>query len=115
MDRVLREERQYILNIVKKIKAAKCNVLLIQKSILRDALSDLAIHFLNKLKIMVVSDIEREEVEFISKTLGCRPIASLDHFTDSNLVDVESVEEMNCGAGKIVKLNGLPQQKQQTV
>lgn len=35
MDRVLREERQYILNITKKIKAAGCNVLLIQKSILR--------------------------------------------------------------------------------
>lgn len=35
MDRVLREERQYILNIVKQIKKAGCNVLLIQKSILR--------------------------------------------------------------------------------
>ncbi len=35
MDRVLKEERQYILNIVKQIKKANCNVLLIQKSILR--------------------------------------------------------------------------------
>lgn len=35
MDRVLKEERQYILNIVKQIKKAGCNVLLIQKSILR--------------------------------------------------------------------------------
>lgn len=35
MDRVLREERAYILNIVKQIKKAGCNVLLIQKSILR--------------------------------------------------------------------------------
>ena len=35
MDRVLREERQYILDIVKKIKKSGCNVLLIQKSILR--------------------------------------------------------------------------------
>lgn len=35
MDRVLKEERNYILNIVKKIKASGCNVLLIQKSILR--------------------------------------------------------------------------------
>lgn len=37
MDRILREERQYILNITKKIKAAGCNVLLVQKSILRYA------------------------------------------------------------------------------
>jgi len=35
MDRVLRDERQYILNIVKQVKKAGCNVLLIQKSILR--------------------------------------------------------------------------------
>merc|ERR1712179_590146 len=77
MDRVLREERQYILNITKKIKAAGCNVLLIQKSILRDAVSDLALHLLAKQKIMVVKDIEREDIEFVCKTLGCRPISSL--------------------------------------
>lgn len=35
MDRVLREERAYILNMVKQIKKAGCNMLLIQKSILR--------------------------------------------------------------------------------
>ena len=35
MDRILREERNYILRLVKQIKATGCNVLLIQKSILR--------------------------------------------------------------------------------
>merc|ERR1719334_582368 len=85
MDRVLREERAYILNIVKQVKKAGCNVLLIQKSILRDGLSDLAVHFFDKMKIMVVKDIEREDVDFLCKTIGCRPIASLDHFTAENL------------------------------
>lgn len=46
MDRVYKEERNYILNIVKKIKASGCNVLLIQKSILRDATTELALHYL---------------------------------------------------------------------
>lgn len=41
MDRVLKEERNYILNIVKQIKKAGCNVLLIQKSILRWAVTSL--------------------------------------------------------------------------
>jgi len=107
MDRVLREERAYILNIVKQIKKAGCNVLLIQKSILRDALSDLATHFFDKMKIMVVKDIEREDVDFICKTLGCRPIASLDHFTAENLVSAELVEEFQAGAGKAVKVTGM--------
>ena len=67
MDRILREEKQYILEICKKIKKAGCNVLLIQKSILRDAVNDLALHFLAKMKILVVRDIEREDIEFISR------------------------------------------------
>merc|ERR1719245_461865 len=107
MDRVLREERAYILNIVKQIKKAGCNVLLVQKSILRDALSDLATHFFDKMKIMVVKDIEREDVEFLCKTLGCRPIASLDHFTAENLVSAELVEEVQTGSSKCVKITGM--------
>merc|ERR1719153_154256 len=107
MDRVLREERAYILNIVKQIKKAGCNVLLIQKSILRDALSDLATHFFDKMKIMVVKDIEREDVEFLCKTIGCRPIASLDHFTVENMVSADLVEEMQTGSAKCVKITGM--------
>ncbi|CAH0406999.1 unnamed protein product [Chilo suppressalis] len=109
MDRVLKEERQYILNIVKQIKKAGCNVLLVQKSILRDSLSDLAIHFLDKIKTMVIKDIEREDIEFVCKTLGCRPIASLDHFTAENLVNVDLVEEINEPGGKYIKMSGCGQ------
>ena len=67
MDRILKEERAYILNIVKQIKKAGCNVLLVQKSILRESLSDLAIHFLDKIKVMVINNIEREDIEFVCK------------------------------------------------
>ncbi|KYK53942.1 hypothetical protein DCS_08282 [Drechmeria coniospora] len=42
MDKIVKEERLYLLNMAKKIKKAKCNVLLIQKSILRDAVNDLS-------------------------------------------------------------------------
>jgi T-complex protein 1 subunit delta len=67
MDKILKEERTYLLNMVKKIQKAKCNVLFIQKSILRDAVNDLSLHFLSKLKILVIKDIERDEIEFICK------------------------------------------------
>ncbi|XP_014255955.1 T-complex protein 1 subunit delta [Cimex lectularius] len=107
MDRILREERTYILNITKQIKKAGCNLLLVQKSILRDALSDLAIHFFDKLKIMVVKDIEREDIDFICKTLGCRPIASVDHFTPENLSSAELVEEIQTGCSRFVKVTGI--------
>jgi len=67
MDKILKEERKYIIDLVKKIVVSGANVLLIQKSILRDAVNDLSLHFLAKKGIMVVKDIEREDVEFISK------------------------------------------------
>lgn len=78
MDRILREERKYILKLCKKIKAAGCNVLLVQKSILRDAYNDLSLHFLAKMKILVITDVERKDIEFISKTTGCKPVAHID-------------------------------------
>jgi T-complex protein 1 subunit delta len=106
MDRILKEEKQYILNICKAIKKAGCNVLLIQKSILRDAISDLALHFLGKLKILVVQNIERDDIEFISRTVGCRPIASLDHFLPEHLGSADLVEEVSVGDSKVVKITG---------
>lgn len=110
MDRVLKEERAYILNIVKQIKKSGCNVLLVQKSILRDAVSDLAMHFLDKIKVMVVKDIEREDIEFVCKTLNCRPIASLDHFLPEHLVNADLVEEVSSGSSKFVKVTGIQNQ-----
>ncbi|EFN62007.1 T-complex protein 1 subunit delta [Camponotus floridanus] len=107
MDRVLKEERAYILNIIKQIKKTGCNVLLVQKSILRDAISDLAIHFLDKIKVMVIKDVEREDIPFVCKTLGCRPIASLDHFVAENLVNAELCEEVQTGNSKFVKITGI--------
>jgi len=105
MDRILREERNYILNIVKQIKKAGCNVLFIQKSILRDALNEMSTHFFSKAKIALVKDIEREDIEFISKALGCRPIASLDHFVAANLATAQLVEELpNI---KVIKVSGI--------
>jgi len=107
MDRVIKEERQYILNIIKQIKKTSCNVLLIQKSILRDAISELAVHYLAKMKILIVKDVEREDVPFIAKTLGCKPIASLDHFQQDMLGSAELVEEISAGTDKIVKITGV--------
>lgn len=83
MDRILREERKYILNLCKKIKATGCNVLLIQKSILRDAYNDLSLHFLAKMKILVITDVERSDIEFISRTVGCKPVAHIDRLESS--------------------------------
>lgn len=111
MDRILKEERKYIVNIVKKIVASGCNVLLIQKSILRDAVNDLALHFLAKKNIIVIKDIEREDVDFICKTIDAIPVPHIDQFTKDKLGSAKLVEECNVGATqKVIKVTGCPDQ-----
>ncbi|EOD09136.1 hypothetical protein EMIHUDRAFT_471033 [Emiliania huxleyi CCMP1516] len=107
-DRILKEERKYILDMCKKVQKSGCNVLLIQKSILRDAVNDLSLHFLAKMKILVVKDIERDDVEFICKTCGCLPIANIDTFHPEKLGRAELVHEVSTGDGKIVRVTGVP-------
>ena len=107
MDRILKDERNYILGLVKKIRATGCNVLLIQKSILRDATNELALHYLAKAKILVVRDIERDEVEFIAKSMGLQPMAHVDHMKPEKLGTAALVEEVQLGAGRIVRVTGI--------
>lgn len=103
----------------------------------RDALSDLALHFLNKMKIMVIKDIEREDIEFICKvkhqhlylwkmsnnqinvalicgfdfffqTIGTKPVAHIDQFTADMLGSAELAEEVSLnGSGKLLKVTIL--------
>ena len=39
------------------------------------------------------------------QTLGCRPIASLDHFVPDHLGSADLVEEVSMGASKVVKVS----------
>lgn len=111
MDRILKEERKYILELVKKISATGCNVLLMQKSILRDAVNELALHFLAKKNIMVIKDIDRDQIDFISKSIQAIPVAHVDQFTSEKLGTAGLVEEVTAGGEKkIVKITGCPNQ-----
>ncbi|KAK3704423.1 T-complex protein 1 subunit delta [Vermiconidia calcicola] len=107
MDKILKEERTYLLNMVKKIKKAKCNVLLIQKSILRDAVNDLSLHFLYKLGILCIKDVERDEIEFVCKSTGCKPIADIDSFTEDKLGSADLVEEVSYLGSRYTKVSGV--------
>lgn len=109
MDRILREERKYILQQCKVIKKSGCNVLLIQKSILRDAYNELSLHFLAKMGVLVVTDIDRGDIDFICRTLGCQPVAHPDQMAEDKLGSAERVADvlMEGGSTKVVKFTGV--------
>jgi len=116
MDRLLKEERKYIAELVKQIAASGANVVFIQKSILRDAVNELSLHFLAKKNIMVVKDIEREDVEFISKTIGAIPVSHIDHLTPEKLGKAALIEEVSLSdESKILKVTGVTNAKTVTI
>ncbi len=56
---------------------------------------------------MVIKDIDRDQVEFISKTINAIPVAHIDHFTKEKLGSADLVEEVMAGGErKIVKITG---------
>ena len=108
MDKVIKEGRAYLLNICKKIKKTGCNVLLIQKSILRDAVDETSLNFLKRLNILAIKDVERDEIEFLSKSLGCKPVADIEAFSEDKLGYADLVEEdSHMGGAKVCKITGL--------
>lgn len=108
MDRILKEEKKYIVKMIKQIVKAGCNVLLIQKSIMRDGINDLALHFLAKKNILVVKDIERDTVDFISRTTGLVPVASIEQFTSEKLGNSKMVVDDR--ACRSVRITGCEEQ-----
>jgi T-complex protein 1 subunit delta len=108
MDRILREERKYLLQQCKLIKKSGANVVLIQKSILRDAYNELSLHFLAKMGILCVTDIERNDVEFICRTLNCTPIAHSSQLAEERLGHADHVGDVSLdGSSVVVKFTGV--------
>lgn len=57
-------------------------------------------HYLQKKKITVVKNIERTDVPFICKTLGCTPVAHIDNLTADKLsTNVEFAENTELSDG----------------
>ena len=74
-------------------------------------MTEMSLHYLAKLKIMVVSEIERDEMDFISKTLGVRPIADIDGFADDKLASAELVEQVDKDGVQYVHVTGIKSSK----
>ncbi|ADM11046.1 T complex protein 1 delta subunit [Encephalitozoon intestinalis ATCC 50506] len=89
MEKIIQDERKYILEMCKKIKKSGCTLLVIQKSILRESLSDLASHFLKQLNILVVNSVDRKDVDYICSTIGIQPVSEIDLLNPGSLVDVD--------------------------
>jgi T-complex protein 1 subunit delta len=93
MDIIMQEQRKNLTKVTKEVAQTGCNVLLIQRSELRDTTDSFVLHLLAKLNIMVVRDVEPKDVELICKTLGCTPAVELDQLTVTSLGEAKLAQE----------------------
>jgi T-complex protein 1 subunit delta len=57
---------------------------------------------------MVVRDVERDDIEFLSRMIGCEPCASLDGFTAEKLGQVGLTTEERLGdSGSIIRMTDM--------
>jgi len=114
MDKVLKEEKEYILGLCRKIKSSGCNVLLVQKSILRESVSPVCLQILSQMKIMIIQDIEKDEISFIANSLGCIPIVDIESFSEEKFGKADIVEEKSFFSEKITEFKGIMRQFSKT-
>jgi T-complex protein 1 subunit delta len=59
--------------------------------------------------ILLVTDIDRPDIDFICRTLGCTPVAHPDQMTPEKLGSAERVADvlMEGGSNKVVKFTGV--------
>lgn len=68
-------------------------------------LSNVSLHCLNEIKVMVVKDTERENVDFICRKTGTKLVDHFDQFTADMLGSTKLVEEASLsGSGKLFKI-----------
>ncbi|CAA6671407.1 unnamed protein product [Spirodela intermedia] len=96
MDRILKEERNYILGSSRRsrLRAAM------------DAVTDLSLHYLAKAKILVIKDVERDDIEFVTKTLNCLQLP-MSSISGRKAWICRLRGEVSVGDGKIVKITGI--------
>ncbi|CEG37275.1 t-complex protein delta subunit [Plasmopara halstedii] len=94
-------------NVVINDYAAMDRILREERNILRDATNDLSLHFLAKMGIRVITDVERNDIEHIATTLNCLPVANIEYLTPEKLGTAGLVHEETVGGHKVVKITEI--------
>lgn len=111
MERFVKEEREYVINLIRAIKKSGANFLVIQKSLLRESCSDLAKYFLKKLGIGFIDGTDRADIEFLSRILKIKPVSDVDLMQEPLEVEIKNTRGMVeiVGHGCSVVVSGCDQ------
>jgi thermosome len=91
------EEEGMLRDMVKKIKDAGANVVLVQKGI-----DDLAQHYLAKEGIFAVRRVKKSDMEKLSRATGARIVTNIDDMATDDLGYAGLVEEVKIGDDEMI-------------
>ena len=94
IDRIAREEKKFVLQIIKKILAIKCNVVLIQRILSQISIDILGQHYLMKKKIMLIRNVGENDIESIANIFGCKPCQTLDELDENAVGSAKCIEQL---------------------
>ncbi len=103
-------EEKMIKEMVEKVKATKCNVLLCQKGI-----DDLAQHYLAKAGVFACRRIKKSDMEKLSRATGGSVISNLDDMSSKDLGAASLVEEKKVGDEEMTYVTGCKNPKAVTL
>lgn len=92
INRLLEQERKLTLRMCKQIHKSGVNVLIIQKQTLRQSLSEMAQFYLQKLKIAVINEVERDTLEYVSQALDCPVVSTLEEFLPEKVIKISEMK-----------------------
>ncbi|OAG30483.1 T-complex protein 1 subunit delta [Nematocida displodere] len=93
MEAVIREEKAHVLSLCRHIKEKGIDLVILQKSIIRESLSELGLHFLERMGVLVVDDVDRKELELYAEQMEVSPVVDILNIKDS-MVGEFMVEEL---------------------
>jgi chaperonin GroEL (HSP60 family) len=106
MKAFLDEEARMLKGIAEKIKGIGANVVFGQKGI-----DDKVQHYLAKEDILAVRRIKKSDMEALARATGGRVVSSIDHLTEKDLGECETVAERNVADDKMVFVEGCKDPK----
>ncbi|EJW03903.1 hypothetical protein EDEG_01813 [Edhazardia aedis USNM 41457] len=92
VEQIPKQEREYLLNMCAKIKKSGAELVILQKSLLRESISELGQSYLTRLGVIIIDDIEREDIAKICDKFNLQPSVDPDYINIGECTIEEKLE-----------------------
>lgn len=93
MEKFVNEEKEYVIKRINKLKEAGVDLIVMQKNLMRESISELAHHYLEENGIKVIKNVDRDDIAYLCETLKMKPISDIDLVNEPKEVSVRNIDD----------------------